>query len=136
MSDTAATTKPGFFAGLANPTRYLSYSGKILPWLGGVTALLLAVGLWMSFTAPQDYQQGETVRIMYVHVPSAWLSMMGYMVMAVSALGTLIWRHPRILRFGLRDQIAGSLIVMLFQRDLGLRHQRLGLIEAAGELLP
>ncbi|MAS06358.1 MAG: heme transporter HemC [Ahrensia sp.] len=94
MTDTAAMSKPGFFTRLANPTRYLSYSGKILPWLGGLSALLLVVGLYMAFTAPEDYQQGVTVRIMYVHVPAAWLSMMGYMVMAVSALGTLIWRHP------------------------------------------
>ena len=94
MSETAAATKPGFFTGLANPTRFLSYSGALLPWLGGAAALLLAIGLWMAFAAPADYQQGMTVRIMYVHVPSAWLAMMGYMVMAASALGTLIWRHP------------------------------------------
>ena len=93
MSEMTATARFSF-AALANPTRYLSYSGKILPWLGGLSALLLAIGLYMSFTAPADYQQGITVRIMYVHVPAAWLSMMGYMVMAVSALGTLIWRHP------------------------------------------
>jgi heme exporter protein C len=94
MSDTVAIVKPGFFSRLANPTRYLGYSGKIMPWLGALAAILLAAGLWMAFSAPEDYQQGETVRIMYVHVPAAWLAMMGYMVMAVSALGTLIWRHP------------------------------------------
>ena len=48
----------------------------------------------MSFTAPQDYQQGITVRIMYVHVPFAWLAMFCYSLMAASALGTLVWRHP------------------------------------------
>ena len=93
MSETTAPARFSFTA-LANPTRYLSYSGKILPWLGGLSALLLIVGLYMAFAAPEDYQQGITVRIMYVHVPAAWLAMMGYMVMAVSALGTLIWRHP------------------------------------------
>ena len=59
------------------------------------TAVLLVVGLYFAFFAsPADYQQGETVRIMYIHVPSAWLSMFGYGVMAVAALGTLVWRHP------------------------------------------
>ena len=48
----------------------------------------------MAFMAPEDYQQGMTVRIMYIHVPSAWLAMMCYTVMAVSAVGTLVWRHP------------------------------------------
>ncbi|TCD15874.1 heme ABC transporter permease [Oricola cellulosilytica] len=94
MSDTADIAKPGFFTGLANPTRFLGYSARLLPWLAAASAVLLVAGLFMAFSAPQDYQQGETVRIMYVHVPAAWLAMMGYMVMAVSALGTLIWRHP------------------------------------------
>jgi heme exporter protein C len=79
---------------LANPTRFLSYSGRLLPWLGGLAALALAVGLGLSFMAPPDYQQGETVRIMFLHVPAAWLALFFYMVMAVSALGTLVWRHP------------------------------------------
>ncbi|MDO6964937.1 heme ABC transporter permease [Rhizobium alvei] len=79
---------------LANPTRFLALSGKVLPWLWAVTLLLLAIGTYLSFTTEGDYQQGETVRIMYIHVPSAWLSMMCYSIMAISALGTLVWRHP------------------------------------------
>ncbi|MBW8284405.1 MAG: heme ABC transporter permease [Rhizobium sp.] len=82
------------FSELANPTRFLALSGRILPWLAGLTALLFAVGLYMSFTTEGDYQQGDTVRIMYVHVPAAWLAMMCYSVMAISAIGTLVWRHP------------------------------------------
>ncbi|WP_438751410.1 heme ABC transporter permease [Pararhizobium sp. O133] len=82
------------FSDLANPTRFLALAGRVLPWFAGVTALLFAIGLYLSFTTEGDYQQGETVRIMYVHVPSAWLSMMCYSVMAISALGTLVWRHP------------------------------------------
>ena len=82
------------FSELANPTRFLALSGRILPWLAGLTALLFVVGLFMSFTTEGDYQQGETVRIMYVHVPAAWLAMMCYSVMAISAIGTLVWRHP------------------------------------------
>ncbi len=85
---------PGVITSLANPTRFLSIVGAVLPWMIGITAVLFAVGLWMSFTAPEDYQQGITVRIMYIHVPSAWLAMMIYTVMAVSAVGTLVWRHP------------------------------------------
>ena len=80
---------------LANPTRFLSFSARALPWLGGATAILLAAGLYLAFfVAPPDYQQGDTVRIMFIHVPSAWLSMAGYGLMAVAAVGTLVWRHP------------------------------------------
>ena len=82
------------FSDLANPTRFLGLSARLLPWLAILSAVLLVVGLYLSFTTEGDYQQGETVRIMYVHVPAAWLSMMCYTVMAVSALGTLVWRHP------------------------------------------
>jgi heme exporter protein C len=80
--------------GLANPTRFLALAGALLPWLAAISAILLAIGLYMSFTAPEDYQQGATVRIMFIHVPFAWLSMMCWGVMALAALGTLIWRHP------------------------------------------
>ncbi|MBV5266242.1 heme ABC transporter permease [Pinisolibacter aquiterrae] len=79
----------------ANPTRFLGLVAKILPWLAGATIVTFAVGLWLVFfRAPADYQQGETVKIMYIHVPFAWLSMFCYMTMAASALGTLVWRHP------------------------------------------
>ncbi len=79
---------------LANPTVFLKWTDRLSPLLAVLAAGLLAVGLYMSFTAPPDYQQGETVRIMYIHVPSAWLGMMAYGLMCVSALGTLVWRHP------------------------------------------
>ena len=92
MSDTASTT--GFWSGLANPTRFLDLSGKALPWLAPLALVAVGAGLAMGFMAPEDYQQGITVRIMYIHVPFAWISMMCYMVMAVAALGTLVWKHP------------------------------------------
>ncbi len=79
---------------LANPTRFLALVERIVPFMAGISALILAAGLFMAFRAPEDYQQGYTVRIMYIHVPFAWLSMMCYGVMAVAALGTLVWRHP------------------------------------------
>ena len=82
------------FSDLANPTRFLALVATVWPWLAGLTLCLFAVGLYLSFATLGDYQQGETVRIMYVHVPAAWLSMMCYTVMALSALGTLVWRHP------------------------------------------
>ena len=80
---------------LANPTRFMRFSGRVLPWLSGLGAALLAVGLYLAFfVAPADYQQGDTVRIMFVHVPAAWLGLFFYALMAASALGTLVWRHP------------------------------------------
>jgi heme exporter protein C len=80
---------------LANPTRFMAVSARILPWLAGAAALALVAGLYLAwFLAPPDYQQGDTVRIMFLHVPAAWLALFFYGVMAVSALGTLVWRHP------------------------------------------
>jgi heme exporter protein C len=79
---------------LANPTRFLALASLIIPWMAAFTALCFVVGLYLCFTTEGDYQQGETVRIMYIHVPAAWLSMMGYTIMSLSAIGTLVWRHP------------------------------------------
>jgi heme exporter protein C len=80
---------------LANPTRFLELADRLIPWLAGLTFLLLGVGLYLSFfVAPPDYQQGETVKIMFVHVPSAWLAMFGYTLIAIASIGSLIWRHP------------------------------------------
>lgn len=79
---------------LANPTRFLSLTARLLPWLMAATAILLAIGLYQSAMAPDDYQQGATVKIMFIHVPNAWLSMFVWGVMSLAALGTLVWRHP------------------------------------------
>jgi heme exporter protein C len=80
---------------LANPSVFLRWSGAALPFLAAAAAVLLAIGLYMAwFTAPADYQQGETVRIMFLHVPAAWLALFFYGVMSASAVGTLVWRHP------------------------------------------
>ena len=96
MSETQIITskQPGWFSRLANPTRFIQIADRSIPWLTGIAVLLLAAGLYMGFTAPEDYQQGVTVRIMYIHVPFAWLAMMCYSVMAVSSIGTLVWKHP------------------------------------------
>jgi heme exporter protein C len=80
---------------LANPSVFLRWSGAALPFLAAAAAVLLAIGLTMAwFAAPADYRQGETVRIIFVHVPAAWLGLFFYGVMSVSAIGTLVWRHP------------------------------------------
>src|ERR687897_3292339 len=80
---------------LANPSLFLRWSGAALPFVAAAAVLLLGIGLYMAwFTAPADHQQGETVRIMFLHVPAAWLALFFYALMAASALGTLVWRHP------------------------------------------
>src|SRR5260370_18853366 len=80
---------------LANPARFRRFSQRALPVLSIATALALAVGLYLALvTSPPDYQQGETVRIMFVHVPSAWIAMAGYMLLAALGASLLVWRHP------------------------------------------
>lgn len=69
-------------------------SGRILPFLSGLAAILLLAGLYCAWQAPPDYQQGLTVKIMFIHVPFAWLSMLCYTLMACSAAGVLLWKHP------------------------------------------
>jgi heme exporter protein C len=79
----------------ANPARFMRLSAAILPWLGAATAFLLAAGLSLAlFVAPPDYQQGEAVRIMFVHVPAAWMASFVYATMALASAVALIWRHP------------------------------------------
>lgn len=79
----------------ANPKRFMEVSGTLLPWLTGASALLLLAGLYLGlFVAPPDYQQGDTVRIMFVHVPAAWTAMMVYALMALASAIGLINRHP------------------------------------------
>ena len=78
---------------LASPRYFYDISGRIIPWTGVATALLMAWGLYGAlFDSPPDYQQGESVRIMYIHVPAAWMSMFVYVVMAVAGAIGLIWR--------------------------------------------
>jgi heme exporter protein C len=79
---------------LANPSRLLSFIDRALPWFMGATALVLAFGLNQVVIAPDDYQQGAAVKIMFVHVPAAWLGLFGWALMSIAALGTLVWRHP------------------------------------------
>ena len=89
------TVAPTLAQSLANPTRFMALSAAALQWLSAVAALTLAVGLYLTFwVSPPDYQQGQTVKIMYVHVPSAWLGMAAYLTVAASSFGLLVFRHP------------------------------------------
>jgi heme exporter protein C len=79
----------------ANPARFQRLAGAVLPCSAAAAVLLFAVGLWFALvTSPADYQQGETVRIMYVHVPSAWMAMFVYANLAIAGAAGLVWKHP------------------------------------------
>lgn len=79
----------------ANPNRFLKIADAVLPWAVGITILSTVAGLALGLVwSPEDYQQGSTVRIMYVHVPAAWMGLFAYTAMAVASAVALIWKHP------------------------------------------
>ena len=80
-------------AGFANPERFLRLSAWLAPVLGVIAAPLIAVGVGLGAVAPPDYQQGETVRIMFVHVPAAWTAMLAYAALGVASFFALVFRH-------------------------------------------
>lgn len=80
--------------GLANPDRFMRFTGPLVPVLWVCALGLLLAGTWFSFTAPADYQQGDTVRIMFIHVPAAVLGLMAYGALGVSSFFALVFRHP------------------------------------------
>ena len=100
----------------ANPTRFMQLSTTLLPWLGAAALASLAAGLYLGLSVPPDYQQGDTVRVMFLHVPAAWTAMMAYGLMAAASLVGLVWRHP------LADQAAKAIA------PLGALFTALGLI--------
>jgi len=82
-----------FFHKMASPPWFYRISGRLIPWVGGLCALLLAYGLYGGLVlAPADYQQGDSFRIIYIHVPAAWMSLFVYVLMAVCGVITLVWR--------------------------------------------
>ncbi|WP_022727796.1 heme ABC transporter permease [Fodinicurvata sediminis] len=99
MTRATSTSRPtasgGSWHRFANPGRFLRISGLVYPWSLGLALLCLGVGLvWSLGIAPADYQQGESVRIMYVHVPAAWMALFAYSLLAAAGASLLIWRHP------------------------------------------
>jgi heme exporter protein C len=80
---------------LANPARFLKLANAVLPYVWLIAAVLFAAGLYGALvSSPADYQQGETVRIMFVHVPAAWMSLFVYTVMAIASGAAIVFRHP------------------------------------------
>jgi heme exporter protein C len=81
-------------SGFANPQRFLGLSNWLLPIIIVLAVLVSAVGvIWSMVYAPADYQQGETARIMYIHVPSAWIAVGAYTGMAIGSVSFLVWGH-------------------------------------------
>ncbi len=79
----------------ANPIKFLRLADLVQPWFAGLTLLLIFTGLYFGlFLSPDDYQQGATVRIMYLHVPAAWMSLFCYSMLAMGCGVSLIWKHP------------------------------------------
>jgi heme exporter protein C len=79
----------------ANPARFLTIAKPLTPVLLGLGVVLIALGCWAGLTqTPPDYLQGDSVRILYIHVPAAWLGMGGWSGVAVSSIAFLVWRHP------------------------------------------
>lgn len=78
---------------LSNPERFMAFSRWAAPMFGAIALILAMAGLWLGFTAPEDYQQGDTVRIMFIHVPAAWMSMFVYVCLAGSSFLSLVFRH-------------------------------------------
>src|SRR5262245_66241293 len=79
----------------ANPLRYQRIADALRAWAGGLAVVLAVLGLYLALiVAPPDYQQGQAYRIMFVHVPAAWMALMVYAMMAVASLIAVVWRHP------------------------------------------
>lgn len=78
---------------LSNPERFMAFSRWAAPMFGAIAVILGLVGLWLGFSVPDDYQQGQTVRILFIHVPAAWMSMFAYVCLAGASFLALIFRH-------------------------------------------
>jgi heme exporter protein C len=95
MTVKSANPARGSLHRFANPGRFLRLGRRLMPWLTVICCASLVAGLYLGlFVSPPDYQQGESVRIMYVHVPSAWMALFVYTAMAAASAASLIWKHP------------------------------------------
>lgn len=100
--------------GFANPTRFLSIARPLTPWLLGVGLLLTAASLaWGLVAAPAERLQGETVRILFIHVPAAWLGMAGWTTIAGASLAEIVWRHPLAAIAGRAAAVPGAFFAAL-----------------------
>ncbi|MEA3046930.1 MAG: heme exporter protein [Sphingomonadales bacterium] len=98
----------------ANPARFLKIARPLTAWLGWTGAALIAGALaWGLFRAPAEQLQGESVRILYVHVPAAWLGMAGWSAIALASLMQLVWRHPLAAIAGRAAAIPGALFAAI-----------------------
>lgn len=98
----------------ANPAEFNRLADRILPWAKLVFLASLGYGLYLAlFASPSDYQQGESVRIMYVHVPSAWMAMFTYMMVAGASFTAIVWRHPLALLAGKAAAPIGAVFTVL-----------------------
>ena len=98
----------------ANPARFLRYARPVTAWLGWAGAALVVASLgWGLLAAPSDYLQGESVRILYLHVPAAWLAMGGWTGIALAALVQLVWRHPLAAVAGRSVAVPGAVFTFL-----------------------
>ena len=103
-----------FTSRFANPGQFLRLSAMLMPWLAGLSIVFFGVGIYFAlFNSPPDYQQGETVRIMYVHVPAAWMGMMIYAAMAVAAAVGIVARHALADIFCVAAAPVGTVFVAL-----------------------
>ena len=92
---TSLSPPRGFsLSGLANPARFMALSRPLSPGLGALAAVLLAAGVWRGLSAPEDYQQHDTVRILFVHVPAVFMGMFGWLCLAGASFSGLVFRHP------------------------------------------
>src|SRR5271170_5645419 len=95
QTDRAAPLTGSTLHRFANPGRFLRLAQTVQPWLTTSAIVLTVTGLgWGLFFSPADWQQGDAVRIMYIHVPAAWLASAGYFGLAICSVFSLVWRHP------------------------------------------
>jgi len=98
----------------ANPARFLKIARPLTAWLGWAGVALIVVGLGFGlFQVPPERLQGETVRILYLHVPTAWLGMAGWTGIALASLMQLVWRHPLAIVAGRALAVPGAVFTFL-----------------------
>ena len=128
--------------GLANPDRFLRFTRPLTPVVWGLAVVLLAVASWLSFAVPEDFRQGDTVRIMFVHVPAASVGLAAYAALGVSSFFALVFRHPLADAAARAAAVLGlvgliNLPIVKFSVDWwNTLHQPASLLRAGGPSMP